>query len=348
MFENLLPDKASEAIYSATKYSGQICQPILMFLILLSFSRAVAQEAPGRGIDALRIENEVKLSVPEALADSVWNYLLQTYLDGTPDFLRNHIPPFSYQVATDSFVDQYYDTHRFSLLQLRSGARYRQRFSLSGAGGEKDGRELIQLKMDSEGSNALSRGEYKYDVEHYQKAEEPLDYHPFMGRVKRGQRDELISRLKEYGINPESLSPTIRITQIRRRLYFFTGDRPFSTLTLDAVTADYQGKALIFMNWSWSSMKYAIPKAKLPKGKLWRLSTTWCRRISCGASRASYKIRPQSTTRPLLRSVSPPGLPIPATTSSGSSGCYWLASFSGGCGQAAAEPVARKILNCNA
>ncbi|NBC09174.1 MAG: CYTH domain-containing protein [Bacteroidetes bacterium] len=246
MFENLLPDKASEAIYSATKYSGQICQPILMFLILFSFSRAVAQEAPGRGIDALRIENEVKLSVPEALSDSVWNYLLQTYLDGTPDFLRNHIPPFSYQVATDSFVDQYYDTQRFSLLQLRSGARYRQRFSLSGAGGEKDGRELIQLKMDSEGSNALSRGEYKYDVEHYQKAEEPLDYLPFMGRVKRGQRDKLISRLKEYGINPESLSPTIRITQIRRRLYFFTGDRPFSTLTLDAVTADYQGKGTHF------------------------------------------------------------------------------------------------------
>jgi hypothetical protein len=246
MFIHTLRAKASKAMHIATQNSGQIPKALLLFLLLFSFSRAVAQEAPPSGVDALRIENEVKLNVPAALTDSVWNYLLQTYLDGTPDFLRNHIPPFSYQVATDSFVDQYYDTQRFSLLQLNSGARYRQRFSISGAGGEKDGRELVQLKMDSEGSNALSRGEYKYDVEHYQKAEESLDYHPFMGRVKRGQRDELISRLKDYGINPEGLSPTIRIIKIRRRLYFFTGDRPFSTLTLDAVTADYQGKRTHF------------------------------------------------------------------------------------------------------
>lgn len=218
----------------------------LMLIFLLAFHFCNAQEESSGGFDALRIENEIKLTVPVELCDSVWEYLQSRFANDQRDLLKEIDRSFHFKMAIDSFTDQYFDDERFNLLDGKIGVRYRSRTLLTDPGGEKDGRELMQIKINDVGNGRLSRGEYKYEIEHYRKAEAPLDYHPFLGRVKRKHRNDIVERLEEYNINALNLSPTVRITQIRKRIYIYRGYAPFSTLTLDNVKAEYNRKSATF------------------------------------------------------------------------------------------------------
>lgn len=223
--------------------SNSLIGLIILFITQLGFSQS---EFSASGYNSLRIENEIKLSVPLELSDSLWSFISDRY-DNDGFYLQSIDQSFNCKMAIDSFTDQYFDNKNLDLLGIQSGVRYRSRYVLTDEPSRKDGRELMQLKINDIANNPLSRGEYKYKIKHYNEIEDPIDTHPFLGLVKRSHRDDLSEQLRNININSLELFPTIKITQIRKRIYVYKGETPFSTLTLDKVRAEYLGKSCIFL-----------------------------------------------------------------------------------------------------
>jgi hypothetical protein len=215
----------------------------------LAFPNLPAQSAEfdASGFDAMRIENEIKLVVPREIQDSVWAYL-QTRYDNDNLYLRAIDSSFSVKFAQDIFRDQYFDNDTFQLLQMQCGVRHRARVVLTDSTDRKNGRELMQIKINDIDANDLNRAEFKYPVKHYSpggKVEEHDD-HPFLGLVKRKSRKDILARLKEYKVEGLDLRPTILIVQLRKRVYVSLDTTAFATLTLDIDTAFYQGDTALF------------------------------------------------------------------------------------------------------
>ena len=87
-------------------------------IILLSVNLCFAQ------FDELRIENEIKLTVPNELADSVWEYLKIQY-DNENLYLKEIDGSFNCEMAVDSMIDQYFDNRDLRLLNINGGVRHR-------------------------------------------------------------------------------------------------------------------------------------------------------------------------------------------------------------------------------
>ena len=219
---------------------------VIILLLLAQICFAQETEFSASGTNVLRIENEIKLTIPDELSDSVWNYLKWKYSNDNLT-LKSIDSSFNSQMAEDLFIDQYFDNKNFQLFNLKCGVRHRFRSVLTDSTSRKDGKELMQIKINNIGENILSRGEYKYKIKHYDKKKKKLDSHPFLGLVKRKQRDDITERLKEYNINANDLYPTIRIEQHRKRIYLLRDTIPFSTITFDMVSAFYEQKTTKFI-----------------------------------------------------------------------------------------------------
>jgi hypothetical protein len=211
------------------------------------FIPAQSAEFDAGGFDAMRIENEIKLVVPREIQDSVWAYLQARY-DNDNLYLKAIDSSFSVKFAEDIFRDQYFDNDTFQLLQRQCGVRHRARVVLTDSTDRKNGRELMQIKINGIDDNALNRAEFKYPVKHYKPGGtvKEHDEHPFLGLVKRKSRKDIIARLKEYGINAMDLRPTVQIIQHRKRVYVSLDTTAFATLTLDIDTANFQGDTVLF------------------------------------------------------------------------------------------------------
>ncbi len=195
--------------------------------------------------DVMRLENEVKLSVPNSISDSVWQFL-QTRYQTPNSFLKEIDNAFHSSSAVDLFIDQYYDNEDMQLLKFQYGVRHRSRYVLTDSTDDKHGRQLVQIKIDDVGENTLNRSEYKYKSKPYAIPENSLDGHPFFGRVHKGHREQISRRLHDHGIDPLKLVPSIKIEQLRKRIYISYGHEPFATLTLDSVTAVFNGETAQF------------------------------------------------------------------------------------------------------
>jgi hypothetical protein len=234
---------------SFTVYMRPFYHNLLLALTLVyGFSMVKGQSEfdPG-GYNALRIENEIKLVVPRELQDSVWAYLNARYAHPST-FLLGIDSSLNSKFAEDRFIDQYFDNDVFQLVKMESGVRHRSRVVLTDSASRKNGRELMQIKINHIDGNALNRGEYKYPVKHYKPggSVEEYDDHEFLGLVKRSEREAVIARLKEYNIDAMELAPTILINQYRKRVYIFKDTTAFATLTLDIDTARYMGDEALF------------------------------------------------------------------------------------------------------
>ena len=217
---------------------------LLILAIHLSiFFSALGQssEFDAGAINTMRIENEIKLTVPIEIADQVWDYLKKRY-DNENLYLKKLDPAFSTQVAIDSFTDRYYDNEEMQLLKMQYGVRHRSRYVLTDPKNKKNERQLLQIKINGIDSNSLNRAEYKYEIKYNGKPDHPMDLHPFYYNIRRDQRALLSKRLEEYGIDGMSLAPTIRIHQIRKRIYVALQNTAFATFTLDYVTANFNDK----------------------------------------------------------------------------------------------------------
>jgi hypothetical protein len=197
--------------------------------------------AQAGGHDVLRIENEIKLHVPAELKDSVWRYLSDRYANNNL-FLKAIDESFNCQFAEEFFVDQYFDDKHFRAMAAGHGVRHRSRLVLSDPHSPKNERELIQVKVnDIDAEDDLSRGEYKYPLPGAALQTAYDHRQPLLRLVKTEYRQDLLQRLKQYGLNARGLYPTIRLEQLRKRVYVSRGIEPFATLTLDEVAAHYAG-----------------------------------------------------------------------------------------------------------
>lgn len=221
---------------------------VALFILYLSFIQLHYGQPiqSASGYDVLRIENEITLAVPITLEDSVWQYMNFKYL-GKDLFLHSIDPSFKCKTEEDLFVDQYFDNTSLQLMKSKNSVRHRTRIVLTDTQNKKNGRELIQIKIDDVGNNQLNRGEYKYPVKHYKKIKKPFDDHPFLKLAKRKKRNDLISRLKEFNIDATGLFPTLQLEQKRRRIYVFKDTTAYATLTLDHVLAIFKGRKASFV-----------------------------------------------------------------------------------------------------
>jgi hypothetical protein len=193
----------------------------------------------------LRIENEIKLTVPDEIVADVWEYLNNRYANENL-YLKEIDSTFNSKFAEDIFTDQYFDNDNFDILKTQNGIRHRSRIVLRDAGNKKNGRQLMQLKVNHISTNQLNRGEFKYPIKYYDTVEEEWDGHPFLGNVDRKYRTDLVERLQSYGVDALALHPTILCKALRQRVYLFRGLDPFATITLDHVTAHYEGDSAHF------------------------------------------------------------------------------------------------------
>jgi len=229
-------------------FSNMISKYIVLISSLLLFiNSCLAQD----NIDfyfakTMRIENEIKISIPIDVFDDIYVYLLKNYTTEN-FFLHKMDSNFSVTFAEDLIIDQYYDNEDMQLITGKDGIRHRKREVLSNPEDKKHGRELMQIKIDSVGGNPLSRGEIKYDIKYYKNREAEYDSHKFLGLIKREDRYLAIRELKRLGIDPLSLFPTIRIEQNRKRVYISYKYAPLMTITLDSVMAYYERKEVVFI-----------------------------------------------------------------------------------------------------
>lgn len=193
----------------------------------------------------MRVENEYKLNVPDTVADALWQWMVDEFGPDGPA-LRSLDSAFSSKVATDRMVDQYFDNDRWQLLHSGNGVRLRSRQVLTDPTDRKNGRKLMQVKINNVDGNLLNRGEYKFKVDTLLSdttSPDPRERHPFLGLVAPLHRDSLLATLLRYGIAGDSLHPTLLLDQLRRRIYVLRDTIPFATLSLDEVKAQFADKS---------------------------------------------------------------------------------------------------------
>jgi len=187
-----------------------------------------------------RVENEYKLSVPEDVREAVQRHLERRY--GDEDGLLSDLGEgFTVKFSEERFVDRYFDTPRLDLLAAECGVRHRQRFNLvDPASDPKHGRQLLQLKLRPvDDTNALNRTEVKFAIDPPGSQKDPLDTHPLLGLVARGDRPSVITELDKHGFDAEAMRPTVTLVQRRWRVYVSRNGSAFATLTLDRVSSEW-------------------------------------------------------------------------------------------------------------
>lgn len=197
---------------------------------------AATQEFSAGEVDVLRIEGEDKIQVPADKGDEVYDFLYSNYVENTAA-LRKLDPLLSSYASEEKFVDTYFDTSGLRLYATGNGVRYRRRTILSGPDASKDGSELMQIKLSDISQNQLQRAEYKFDIKHYNQAEDADDEHAMIGLVKRSERDAFKQRLTDLGLDPYDMKPILTLTDFRRRIYIYRDGEPFVSFTLDHATS---------------------------------------------------------------------------------------------------------------
>jgi hypothetical protein len=182
-----------------------------------------------------RIENEYKLNVPRGLEENIHRFLRAAY--AVPrSFAEDPSATYHASFAEERFHDQYFDTPQLELLGMNGGVRHRVRRVIEGSDFEKDGRELVQIKLDRPGDLEVNRSEIKFSVRPERRPGNYLDAHPVLGLLQRSRRGEFVAELAVIGVNAGTLSPTLLLEQRRRRVYLHREGAAFATITLDEVS----------------------------------------------------------------------------------------------------------------
>ena len=198
----------------------------MMILLTAPTMQAHAQEA--------RIENEYKLAVPGDLTDEVWAYLQQRYLN-VQDLLSPLGGTFHASFADERHVDQYFDTPQLTLLHMHGGIRHRTRSIITGEDFAKDGRQLVQVKLNRPGEQAANRTEIKFPVRRDTTIRKLQEAHPVVGLIREPYREEFRQVTRQLGIDAGQLAPSLKLDQRRRRVYITRDGESAATITLDVV-----------------------------------------------------------------------------------------------------------------
>ena len=119
--------------------------------------------------------------------------------------------------ADEFFTDVYFDTPSFTLLKMKSAVRHRSREIPGQPQNRKDGRQLMQIKLNMPGEE-LTRTEVKFPIKYYE-VESQEDKHAVLGIIDRDHRADFSERVRAVGIDPWSLREALTLIQRRRRVY---------------------------------------------------------------------------------------------------------------------------------
>ena len=193
-------------------------------------------EFGAHGFNIVRVEQEDKITVPADKADEVWEFL-SNYLQNGSESLKKLDPNFTSYWAEELFIDTYFDTPALQILGKAGGVRHRRRQNLTNPDDAKNGRELMQIKLNDLSDNPLERGEIKYEIQYPQEISQADDAHPVLGIIKPDSRDDLNKRLTSIGIDPYAMRPILTVSDIRRRVYVRKNNEPFLSVSFDNATA---------------------------------------------------------------------------------------------------------------
>lgn len=209
---------------------------LLLMLVLLASPvltpPAAARDGASPGIqggEGVRVESEVKLKVPLAQVDTVWEWLQDRYADAS--WLNQNGYTFYATFADEDFTDTYFDTPTLAMLGEQSGIRHRVRTVNSGP--ETNEGQLLQIKLNRDDPTGVARSEIKFDVAPLSQVRDNDDIHPLIGLVLPEQRQQMKDTLQSLDINPYRLHPVLTLEQNRRRVYVNDQLGPFATVTLD-------------------------------------------------------------------------------------------------------------------
>ena len=212
-----------------------------MFIVTLAIfsltfeAPARGQQGSAHGTNNLRIEHEDRLFVPLEKSKEVLDFLHQYFLQQSE--ITKLDPLLTSYVNVEDFTDLYFDTPSFQALKMKTGIRRRQRFNRTDPNDPKNGRELMEIKLnDITGSN-LERGEIKFDIEYTGRSKTDDDNHPMIGAVKPSQRKEFKQWLVKIGLDPNSMKPILTIKDRRTRFYLRRNDRPFMSISHDQASS---------------------------------------------------------------------------------------------------------------
>jgi hypothetical protein len=220
--------------------------PALLFLFNFQYQAFSDDEITENEDSSIRIENEYKISVPSELEEKVWEYLQDRYDNAESSFLKLQNEDFSVQLSDEIFVDRYFDDDKLTLIGLQSGIRHRTRTVISDPSNRKNGRELLQIKLNRPGDLEVNRSEIKFKVKRNPEPTDFFDSHPVFGLLDGDDREAFTQHVEEIGINPFKLKNTITLEQKRRRVYISLHNQPFATITLDRVTSHKWWKSVAF------------------------------------------------------------------------------------------------------
>jgi hypothetical protein len=189
-------------------------------------------EFDAHGANIVRVEQEDKITVPPEHADEVWNFL-KNYLANDSETLKKLDPKFTSYWNEELFTDTYFDTPSLQVHQKRGGVRHRRREVLSNPNDVKNGRQLMQIKLNDLSNNPLERGEIKFDIEHPTQIRTAEDAHPMLGIVKPGHRNDFKERLVSFGLDPYAMRPILTVVDVRRRIYVRRNNEPFLSVSFD-------------------------------------------------------------------------------------------------------------------
>lgn len=174
-----------------------------------------------------RIENEYKLAIPLDKTEEVWAHLHQN----NERFKQNDIE-ISY--SDEYFQDIYFDDANFSLLKNESGLRRRIRIIPLQPNNPKNGRSLIQFKLNRNKVRTI-RTEIKFEVK-----DKYIGSHTHgrpMTLLKNKEKAPYQAVLGKLHLTENDLLVSLIVVQRRRRVYIKLHGEPFATISLDDVTA---------------------------------------------------------------------------------------------------------------
>ncbi len=94
-------------------------------------------------------------------------------------------------------------------------------------------------KIPTGDSTGVARQEIKFEKPKKLDITDPGALHPFLQFLRKGDRATADLYLAPFGLKSEDLKPSIKVKQLRRRVYISEGYESFATITLDRVSYFY-------------------------------------------------------------------------------------------------------------
>jgi CYTH domain len=205
------------------------CRLLLAAAYFLFLPLAWADEVKG-GYNRPLLENQQKYLVPADIADSLWHYIRRSYQSGA---LKKINPHFSAEATLETYLDEYFDDARYTLLRHQHSLRLRRVFT-----GKAVGRQFIQVKISPRPRQRNIRQEIKFNLNDRPDKQGGRPDHPFLRLIRAGDRRQADSVLTRLRVKSEDLRPVLSFYQERRRLYLRERGSELAHISLDAVRTE--------------------------------------------------------------------------------------------------------------